>query len=332
MGKLDVSVLMIIVDWHMRFSSNIIKHIHEYYPDFKIMCLDNTVNVKFNPPEYCTVYKNTSDNKTTAYSRKVLVEHCTSDYVWFVDDDDDVVKVDLSELKNDVDIHNFGYLCHGDFSEKLEQCHSELPLWTQIIRTSLLKEIQQYITEDVRAVCSEDAFLTRCCRLLTDKVKTYELFPYIFNRDSSNSMQLEYSGKNFKKFETVISGRNQLEAIGKAHFPDLETDYDASYFVYKMFCTTGLYWKELLLEILLKNGVDNWEVYRYTYIEMNAYLSFRNRSESAYIVNLLMPEADEQIPMPSIHHVIEKEVELDGRLVTIIADEYDEVYNFEEFE
>lgn len=326
---IDVAILMLVVDRHIVNAPKLMEHAHSYYPEFPIYVLDNTMREHEPFPDYVTVYKNDTGNLTTAWSRKLLVEKIEHEFVWFLDDDDDVSKVDFSSYSSEYDVHNFGYISVNrdkDGNETRGRYYSTVPLWPSFIRTSLLKEVQKHITIDVRAVCNEDDFVTQVVFKLTDKIQYHKYtFPYINNVYASNSFLDEYGRDGYNKFVTVLSGRKQIQQIVDKHYSTLGVKFNDPFYVIKMFRTEGLFMKELLIEALFEAGIDSQELYQKCFDDYRCNLTPKLYSEIEFLLTTMFP--DFKVDTFKVWKFkTEKRIDEFGREITVISKEWFEDY------
>lgn len=335
---IDVAILMLVVDNHIVNAPKLMDKCHRYYPAFPIYVLDNTNRAHEPFPEYVHVYRNDTDNKTTAWSRKLLVEKVDHEFIWFLDDDDDIYGVEFSDFSSDYDIHNFGFVQVRDDINSGEYTripgHTTIPLWASFLRTSLVKQAQAPIDISIRAVCNEDDYVTKVVYKLADKIQYHDnLYPYISNSFASNSFVSSYDCPGgYRKFVAVLQGRKAMLELARTNWPDFNITFDDDFYIMKLFRTKGLYLKELLLEALFDAGLDQFEMYNKVFTMQKDELIIQLQAEAVVLMKNLFPEFE--IKKECFRRVETMPVKNEyGKRVNVVVREWTETIepNWEEF-
>lgn len=149
--------------------------------DYEIILIDNRDTFSRVPLEIGnSIYFSFGYNARQVQGRKKAVELATGDYIWFVDADDEVLKVS-QEMNNDLsqnyDIITFGHELFFDAEtptvntvyDEDEVCTNildgqlldsiGLPCWNKWIKKSVLEQVESHVPENVDAIASEDSLL-----------------------------------------------------------------------------------------------------------------------------------------------------------------------------
>lgn len=327
---IDVAILMLVVDRHIVNAPLLMEKCHEYYPEFPIYILDNTLREHDPFPEYVTVFKNETDNKTTAWSRKLLVEKVNNEFIWFIDDDDDINKFDCSTLSDEYDIHNFGFIQvkEDESGNKVtSKGNTTIPLWASFLRTDLVKRAQEPIDISIEAVCNEDDYITKIVYKLTDKIQYHNYdYIYISNVFASNSFMDSYEGEGYRKFVTVLGGRKDIQRLVDENWSDLGIEFNDEFYVIKMFRTKGLHMKELLVEVLFEAGLDSYELYKNTFEKYKGELRCDLLAETVVLLKNLFEDFTIE-PVLVRKYETEERIDEFGRTITVLTKEwYEEEY------
>lgn len=155
--------------------------------------------------------------KNQYYCRYQAIKSINSKYTWFIDGDDEVLKIPRKFRKLDYDIVSFNAKTSDDFewcfgpSRMIKEKHREyiektinFTLWNKWIKTDILK---QYVASNEKIVSGEDSLYCIFSILKANSIKYFEDILYSY---SKNLQKETPNCSNFLRFKYLLTGNNLL--------------------------------------------------------------------------------------------------------------------------
>lgn len=251
---------------------------------YEIILLDNrtdtTSDISFL--DSYTVLNKGQGNIYQLAGRKKIIENATGDFIWFIDCDDSLFEIDESFneiLKSRFDFISFSFRIKYSDSELFNEVQEKvidgnllLPeannspccLWNKWIRTSVLRQVIQFIPDTARVSASEDLIYVLGALKYSQSQLQCSKYIYTFNSDFSCSGLNDYSGQ-IEKFRRCIFGLTEANTIIKSLMSEsdllsLEIDIEKSdclFFLRKVFKTINKTDQQQMLEIIKNNFSEN---------------------------------------------------------------------------
>lgn len=214
--------------------------------------------------------------------RKKIIENAIGDFIWFVDPDDTLFEIDESFneiLNSNFDFISFSFLIKskdGEFwneiKDKVIEGNLLLPeanntpccLWNKWIRTSVLKQVIEFIPDTARVSASEDLIYVLGALKFGSSQLQNSKYIYTFNSENSCSGLNDYS-EQLEKFKRCIFGLNEANDIirkflSESELKQLEIDLeknDCQFFLKKVLLTDDLNTKTKMFEIIKNQFSEN---------------------------------------------------------------------------
>lgn len=225
--KFTIGIL--VSDKDLSNLETLVSHVQERVkiPHEIIICNNSSQPISLKNLVNVFVVNNGNGNIYQLRGRKLIIEQAESDYIWFVDGDDDVNEVEDIEFTSDIVTFNYDRLYDNiqthinllkeeeiiesdDFFEE-KNLYLNKTLWNCFIKTSIFKEVIKEIPDE-NVSCGEDwIYIFGCLKY----AKTYEKrlnYYYIFNETESSSMLFDFSD-NYNAFERILFGVDKSIAL-----------------------------------------------------------------------------------------------------------------------
>lgn len=211
MNKLTIGILFCDKDY--QYIEKLIESIEKKVQvSYDIILYDNRekTHEEINFKNYRVLGSN-GKNEFQLKARAEIIDAADSEYIWFIDADDDICYVydRLNELHSSIIV--FGYfiedktiyrkkeILESNYHNGVEDSGGQI--WNKWIKTSILKSISPII-RDKEMISGEDVFililaLNRCKFIETDKALIYR-----YNCDRSAAWANSYS--SFEKFSSIL--------------------------------------------------------------------------------------------------------------------------------
>lgn len=234
---------IIVCDKDYQYIDSLIKNIEDcvignYHIIIYNNCIQNYDNLQERKINNTTILSNTykCKNSRQVYARKMITEKAyeiKSDYIWFIDADDTVMKVNFNKLEHYTDIIVFPYVgdnydssdpgwipFHDDRALKVELTltHSDMierPLWCKFIKTNVLKQaydmIDAYNLPPIS--CSEDTLASLLAMKFSKTFSEHKAITYLHSTARSNSQSPDTHLNDIE--QCTIGIREFLELLDK---------------------------------------------------------------------------------------------------------------------
>lgn len=199
--------------------------------EHEVIIIDNREQYLDEPTEWKADYT-FGYNAFQFTARKKIIELAKGEYIWFVDGDDSIIRLDEFDCTEDIVCYNLysnnkveavanrvytENLCSMDMLEVIS-----LPLWNKIIRRSLYDDLSDYSLCDFKAVSMEDTFYLLFALKNAESLRTYAKTTYYHKKGISDLTELA-SADDFKK---LVTGYRRLLELLRTVLKDHEDTFD----------------------------------------------------------------------------------------------------------
>ena len=255
MNKKTLSIGIIVCDKDFQYLESLLERIKDKVTgNYSIIIYNNCIenydklqNLKTDAVILPNTYKTL--NSRQVYARKMITEEAyrqKTDYIWFVDADDDVYAFNINKLKLKSDIILFqvgtiaedGIFYKFDFSiafpknrtiHRLKKTYEYAdnigkPLWCKFVKTSIYKQVYDLIdAENLPPIsCSEDTLASMLCMKFAKNCYKLNKMLYFQNRrlSNSNGFSVDFNdikqctigiGEVFKLLDTLFTEEEKVQ-------------------------------------------------------------------------------------------------------------------------
>lgn len=165
-------------------------------------------------------------------ARQRLIELCTTDYIWFIDADDEILTVEkyyTDLFDKDYELISFNYTVSNFNTYRMNKRNEEVTeipyeeygafIWNKWFKTSLLKEQIKKIPQSLDCVASEDIIIGLL--MLTSAKKMYRTTRFIYNYQKQlSSAGIEDFSFCFDKYLHLFYGFEEARDFVKTIAPE----------------------------------------------------------------------------------------------------------------
>ena len=292
----SLSIIILFCDKDYQYIPSILSNIHtKVFCAYELIMVDNREKTKdIDIPEITEFFKThegmyltQGKNICQLSAKKWAFEFAKSDYVWFIDGDDDICDVVSDSMLNSCkgDIIAFNYVYNNEsehkiiFQERFYKNrilrnkrifrtdeyleHSCVTCWNKWFSKKLLDKIFKNIPDHLKVSCNEDVYI--CCAALNNAhtIEERNNFIYVNNphRGISNNRI-----DSIEKFKMIIQGWEDSMCLFRIEFP-LDTKLfnyknkrlnDVRYFINRMYNSDRNIWGqeiEFIKKIFTKDEI-----------------------------------------------------------------------------
>ncbi|WP_217519949.1 glycosyltransferase family 2 protein [Vibrio metschnikovii] len=219
-------------------------------------------------------------NKSALQARKTAVKHATSQYIWFIDSDDHIVRTAVGEIFRSLKANNFpdmltfgsnDYFENGelkrvfyDWGENKElkewKFDSDYRPYTRVVKKEVLERAVNIIPDDLYLYRHNDFFMFNLVKMLTSTKSTLKRPLYNYTLSSSSVTNQKDIGSIERHINLIGDLLDKYKGVASTAMQD---DVDVIAFVNKE--------KEKLTKYAIQQYKDEPKNYLYTLKKLNNY-------------------------------------------------------------
>jgi len=292
-----LAIVSLFCDKDYQYIPSLLESIHKkVFCSYEVVLVDNREKNKDIPipeiEEFLKVHKgiciSKGENLCQLAAKKWALEYTSSNYVWFIDGDDDICGAIsdalLASCRSDIIAFNYVFNNESEkriiyqesfyknktirnkfkFRTDLYLEHSCVTCWNKWFKRSLLLKIFKNIPDHLKISCNEDVYI--CCAALNNATSIDERIEFIYINNPHRGISNNNTIDNIDRFKMIIQGWKDSMKLFKIEFPfntklfnyESKRTCDINYFLGRMYISKKEIWEQEIH--LLLNIFDSKEI------------------------------------------------------------------------
>jgi hypothetical protein len=278
-----LAIVSLFCDKDYQYIPSLLESIHKkVFCSYEVVLVDNREKNKDIPipeiEEFFKVHKgrciSKGENLCQLAAKKWALEYISSEYVWFIDGDDDICGAIsdalLASCRSDIIAFNYVFNNESEkriiyqesfyknktirnkfkFRTDLYLEHSCVTCWNKWFKRSLLLKIFKNIPDHLKVSCNEDVYI--CCAALNNATSIDERRDFIYVNNPHRGISNNNTIDNIDRFKMIIQGWKDSMKLFKIEFPfntklfnyEDKRTCDINYFLGRMYISKKEIWEQ----------------------------------------------------------------------------------------